>query len=211
MCNQSAPGEIAMNVRTFPVSGILLVLAACGSGGDSADNTADTNVAVEADTAMPASNAAAPDASSPLAPADYAAAASASDMFEIESSRLAADKGQNPDVKALARMLIADHQKSTTDLKAAASQAQPPIDVSPALDAEQQANIQTLRGLNGADFDRVFLQQQVAAHQKALDLVQGYSANGDVPSLKKHASAVTSPVKQHLERSRELLDKGSPQ
>jgi putative membrane protein len=130
--------------------------------------------------------------------------AGGSDMFEIQSSKLAAEKSKNSGVKDLAQMLIKDHTKSTADLKAAAAKATPAITVNPKMTAEQEANLTALKAAGESDFDRTYLDQQVMAHQKALQMVQGYSAAGTVDSLKEHASAVAGPIQQHLERAQSL-------
>jgi putative membrane protein len=181
-----------------------LALAACGGGGES-DTNAANDLAMN-DMAMEdlgnGTNAAAPAAA--MSGQDYATQAAASDLFEIQSAQLAGEKASAAGVKELAQMILKDHQKSTADLKTAAQQAQPPITVNPQLDAEQQANMEALRGASGEQFDRLYLQQQVAAHQKALTLVQNYAATGDVDSLKQHASTVSGPIQQHLERAQQL-------
>jgi len=182
-----------------------LTLAACGGGGGSnesaeaSDSLATDNMA----TGEPATGNEAGTAE-PGSAADYVATASASDMFEIESSRLAQEKAQDADVKAFARMLVTDHEKSTVDLKTAAAQAQPPIPVSPAMTAEQQANLQALQGASGADFDTLYLSQQIPAHEKALALVQAYAASGDAAPIKQHATTVSGPIQRHLEEARKL-------
>jgi putative membrane protein len=184
-----------------------LALAACGrDDSETANGMAFDNVATGG-AANEATQAAAPGASTGQ---EYAAMASASDMFEIESARLAVEKSQNAGVKELARMLIADHEKSTADLKTAAGEAQPAITVTPQMDAEQQGNVQALRSANGAQFDQAWLQQQVAAHEKALALVQGYAERGDVASLKQHATTVAGPIQRHLERARQLQTQPTP-
>jgi putative membrane protein len=143
-------------------------------------------------------------AAAAVSAADYAAQAAASDLFEIESAKLAQEKARNADVKAFARMLAADHEKSTAELKAAAAKAQPAIAIAPAMDAGQQANIQALRATSGADFDKLFISQQIPAHEKALGLVQGYASAGDIQALKQHASKVAGPIQRHLDGAKEL-------
>ena len=66
------------------------------------------------------------------------------------------------------------------------------------------ANIEALRAADAATFDQTYLMQQIAAHQKALAMVQGYAQSGDVPALQQHATAVAGPIQQHLNRAREL-------
>ena len=60
---------------------------------------------------------------------EYAMMAAASDMYEIESAKLAMEKSENEEIDALAEMIITDHEKSTADLKTAAAGAEPAITV----------------------------------------------------------------------------------
>ena len=193
-----------MKFKLLMAGAAALALAACGSNEEAApaDNMAAENAATDN---LLMDNEAAPSAAA-TGGQDYATKAAASDLFEIQSSELAADKANSDDVKALARMLIADHNKSTADLKAAAAKAEPPIEVAPALDAEGQSNMEALRAASEADFDRTWLTQQVAAHEKALAMVRTYAESGDVASLKEHASTVAGPIEKHLARARELLE-----
>ena len=46
-----------------------------------------------------------------------------------------------------------------------------------------------LKAANGADFDRVFIDQQTNAHQKALAMLQNYVGNGNSQPLKDFAES----------------------
>lgn len=185
-----------------------LALAACGDSetpavndygvDDMSMNAMDMNAAGN-DMAMNAS------AAVPATGQDYASMAGASDLFEIQSSQLALERTQNADIRQFAQMLVTDHQAATANLRTAAQQAQPAVTVDPQLNAEQQANMGALRAASGADFDRLYLQQQVPAHEKALAMLRGYAESGDVPALREHASTTAGPVERHLERARELM------
>lgn len=191
-----------MKSRIILASAALLGLAACG-GGDEADNKAMDNMSMPANDMamndmMPADGAMARNGQ------EYAMMAAASDMYEIESAKLAMEKSENEEIDALAEMIITDHEKSTADLKTAAGEAEPAITVMPEMNAEQQSMMQALRSANGAQFDQTYLEQQVTAHEKALAMVRDYAANGEVPALQQHASTVAGPIQQHLDKAREL-------
>lgn len=133
----------------------------------------------------------------------YVMAAGAADQFEIQSSQIAQRKSANPAVKRFAGMLVADHQRTTAaTLKAAAKAGLPPM--TPALDPGAAASIAELNNAAPADFDRLYIGQQIPAHQAALDLHQSYAANGDQPPLKMSAKAAVSPVMRHLEMAETL-------
>lgn len=201
-----------MNRAIFFATAAALSLAACGDGGGSGveatgnDVAATDNMTMANDIAMANDTAPAP----MMMGADFVNAAAASDAYEIESSKLAAEKAQRADVKTFAQMLVADHEKSTAELKTAAATATPQITPNPAMNAEQTANMEALRAAAPADFDRVYLAQQVPAHEKALAMLQSYSAGGDIPAVKEWAGKTAGPVGMHLERAR-ALSQAAPQ
>ena len=69
---------------------------------------------------------------------------------------------------------------------------------------EQQANLDKLKAASGSEFDRMFAEQQVAAHQKALDALRAYSAGGDAQPLREFATKAATVVEGHLEKARGL-------
>lgn len=198
-----------MKLHIALASAAILALSACGSS-ERADTAAnDAGMDVLDNSVMDAgdmANGTAP-AETAASGQDYATKAAGGDMYEIEAAKVAADKSDNADVKALASMIRTDHEKATADLKAAAAKAEPAITVAPAMNPEQTANLAALRAVADTDFDRVYLEQQVAAHEKALAMVQDYADSGDVASLKEHAGKVSGPISQHLNRARELVAK----
>ena len=175
---------------------IALCAGACDNNGPDTDVNADVNMAQG--PAM--NNALGSDTTDPSMPTDaagFASAVAASDLYEIESGKLAEEKATSAEIKSFAEKLQADHMKSTADLKAAASQSN--VAVSPALDAEKQAMLDQLKAASGAEFDRMFIEQQKTAHQKALSLLQNYQTAGDNGALKGFASKVTPVVQAHLD------------
>lgn len=137
----------------------------------------------------------------------YVMAAGRSDLYEINSSQIAVQKAQNPAVKRYADMLIKHHQKTTAATMAAAKKAglNPPP---PMLDAGATASIAELQTASAADFDRLYLGQQVPAHQAALDLHQSYAASGDQAPLRATAKKAVPIVKQHLAAAQKLQSGG---
>ncbi|HVM37700.1 MAG TPA: DUF4142 domain-containing protein [Sphingomicrobium sp.] len=181
---------------------LTLALAACG-GNDNAANNMSTEVAMTDDAAANdalGANAAADNQAGAAMPTDargFVTAVAASDMYEIESAQLAKSKSSSAEVKELAGHIETDHKQSTAELKTAANSAG--VTVTPALDAEKQAMLDQLRAASGAEFDRLYLQQQKTAHQKALGLVQNYANGGDNPALKSFASKATTIIQGHIE------------
>jgi putative membrane protein len=180
-----------------------LASAACNTEAGN-DVSTDVNLAEDAAAndvlgANAAGNAA---AAAPTDSAGFANAVAAADLYEIESARLAADKASNADVKSLAQHIRTDHEKSTSELKTAATAAN--VNVAPKLDTEKQGMLDQLKAASGAEFDRLFLEQQKTAHRKALALLQGYSSGGDNEALKAFATKTAAAVKGHLDHANSI-------
>jgi putative membrane protein len=131
----------------------------------------------------------------------YVAMAGASDMFEIRSSQLQQQRGQDARVRSFAAMMI-DHHTRTTAATMAAAQAAGMNPPAPMLMPMQQQMIARLEALNGAAFDREYVRQQVTAHEMALALHENYARAGDTPSLRATAGAAVPVVRGHLAQAR---------
>lgn len=189
------------NATILTLSSLALALAACGDK-DATDDSATSALP----TAMATDGAMADAATAPAASAGqtFANTAAASDMFEIESSKLAADKASSAEVKRFAQNMIKMHTDSTAKLKAAAAAASPAITPDPALNPMQQTTLDMLKGKSGADFDTAYAKAQVDAHQMTLDALKDYSATGDVPALKAFAGEMIPVVTGHLNMAKGL-------
>jgi len=166
-----------------------LALAAC-SQSDDADTTAeDTAVTAPATPAAPA-------------PQDFVNTVAASDMFEIEAAKLAQAQGTSDKIKAFAAMMIKDHTDSSAKLKEAVAGLSG-VSVAPALTPKQQMDLDTLKDA-GDQFDALYAQRQVAAHNDALTLLQGYADGGTEEALKTFAAGVVPVVQHHLDEAKQL-------
>lgn len=128
----------------------------------------------------------------------------AGDVFEITTSTLLLQKSQSQQVRGFATMLIADHSMLTNTALATAKGAgvlPPPPELSPA----QKAMITQLHSATSANVDRVYMQQQVPAHQQALAINSGYSRSGDNPALRQAAASAVPKIQQHLAEAQQLL------
>lgn len=130
--------------------------------------------------------------------------AGAGDAFEITSSMILLSKSTNPEVRAFASMLI-DHHTRTTNLALANAKASGVMAPPPEMSAMQKGMIGALHGAAPAAIDRLYLQQQVPAHQQALFLMSGYARSGDVPTLRQTAQSAVPIVQGHLAQAQSLL------
>ncbi len=135
---------------------------------------------------------------------DFVNKATISDMFEVQSGKLAADKAKSEDVRDFGDQMVEDHSETTDELmeliKDENIDVQPPTE----LDEKHQANLDKLKNLSGAKFDQTYIPMQVLAHEKAVNLFQDYSKSGDNDALKDWASDTLPTLKDHLKEAREL-------
>jgi putative membrane protein len=187
---------------TAAVASLAIATTACQKAAENegaSANTTMTNDAVMNDAAMNDGMANDMNMANGMAPAmssDFVSTVAASDMFEIASGKLAQANATKEENKKFGAMLVADHTKSSTELKTAAAAAKPAVTPPAAMPAELQAKLDALQAAKGAEFDKLFVQQQKDNHQIALRTLQSYASGGDAPSLKAFAGK-TAPVVQH--------------
>lgn len=130
--------------------------------------------------------------------AAFVSNASQSDMYEIQAAQIAEKRSKNPDIKAFAKMMVKDHTASTAAMKPlVAAAGQTPADK---LDNRRQGFIDHLNQATDADFDKTYVDQQVAAHEEALDLMQGYAKDGSDAGLKGGAAKIAPTIQKHLDK-----------
>src|SRR5206468_1791281 len=120
---------------------------------------------------------------SPSTP-DFVKEAAISDMFELESSKLAQQKG-NPPTKSFAENMIMDHTKTSMELKSLVQGGKVHAELPAAMDSSHQTKLDKLKGLNGDDFSKNYDQMQRDAHKDAVDLFGRYAKGGDNADLKQ--------------------------
>ena len=137
------------------------------------------------------------DPSSPLAAPTFLSMAASSDQFEVQSGQLAQQRSQNQAVRSMGQMLVTDHTNSTQQLMAAAQGAgmTPPP---PAMLPEHAQLLTQLQSAPAGQFDTVFRDVQIQAHQQALALHQNYANGGDTPALRTAAAGIVAVVQNHL-------------
>ncbi|AQR75385.1 DUF4142 domain-containing protein [Sphingomonas sp. LM7] len=183
-----------------------LALSACG--GNETTTTTTNTVTTDNGVVVPADANLADNAlttGEPLSPAQkFVNEVGASDYFEVEAGKIAQDKAKAQTLKDFGKLMVEHHNASTEKLKTAAGKASPVIAPNPALNTEQEANLEALRQADDAAFDALYKTQQVAAHEKALAAVKAYAAGGEVAELKAFAKEAEKVVQAHLTKIKSL-------
>ena len=135
---------------------------------------------------------------------DFIKEAALSDMTEIEAAKIAQQKG-NADEKKFAEMMLADHTKTSTELKSMVPENLKAA-LPSALDDASEKKLGKLRDAKPEDFAAEYDPMQVGAHKDAVSLFERYANGGEDPKLKDWAGETLPALKHHLEMA-EALDK----
>lgn len=135
--------------------------------------------------------------------ADFVKEVAISDMFELQSNKLAEERG-NASEKTFAAMMVKDHTKTSDELKALVKGGDVKAELPTALDSSHQSKLDKLNAAKGADFSAEFNSQQVSAHKNAVSLFERYAKGGDNPKLKDWAGKTLPALQHHLEMAQAL-------
>ncbi|HEY0971967.1 MAG TPA: DUF4142 domain-containing protein [Gemmatimonadales bacterium] len=127
--------------------------------------------------------------------------------IEIASSEIARDKATNADVKQFARDMVDEHQRLQGQADSLATQ----LNITPAppapdslVDALEEARNRLTGQAAGAEFDRMYMDMQVQAHQNTLDLLNQASNATQNAELRTLIQNTIPVVQQHLDRARQI-------
>ncbi len=121
--------------------------------------------------------------------------------YELQISRMAAQKAADPDVKQYAQMIVADHTSSNEALHQVSAKAGVTLPSAPTRSETRRAN--RLQALSGSAFDKAYVQEVKQANQRDIkDETKELSSteNQQVKTLvskfrqmdEKHAQAASS-------------------
>src|SRR5581483_8504268 len=96
------------------------------------------------------------------------------DSIDIAAGKLAESKSKNKEVKAFAKQMVTDHTAVNKQASALAKKlGVTPKDnpTSDSLKKGAQENMDNLKKLKGAEFDKQYVDHEVAYHQAVLDTI----------------------------------------
>jgi len=190
-----------------------LVLSACGRDVDTAVNEPVVNPAApdietrgdpETPATLGAENNEIPQ---PLTDTEFVRLAKLANQHEIESSRLALEKTQDPEVRAFAQRMIDDHTRVGQQMEQVAAatpnlqettQGADPLGADVVMARLRQANA-------GVEFDREYKIAQMQAHEWTIELFE--EATGEEAlneGLQAFADQTLPALRQHLDLARNL-------
>ncbi|MEZ2223474.1 DUF4142 domain-containing protein [Rhizobium sp. RCC_161_2] len=134
---------------------------------------------------------------------DFVLEAASSDMFEIESSKLALQRSDDK-TKAFAQQMLTDHQKTSDELKGLISAGKVKATIPAAMSSAHQSKLDDLKKLQGDDFTKQYHSDQQNAHEDAVDLFKRYGDEGENADLKAWAAKTRPALEHHLQMATDL-------
>jgi putative membrane protein len=180
--------------------------AAKGGETGSAESTsaADTTAAgMAADTGSMAGAGA-------LTDANIVALLDEANKADSASGAVAVSKGTSADVKAFGKLMMKDHHKLRAEgaqlaLKEKINPAPLPNDPVALMALHEQNALQSAP--KGAEFDRTYIQHEIAAHRAVLDLLDRSESATTNPKLKALIEKARPEVQEHLTKAEAILKK----
>lgn len=136
--------------------------------------------------------------------AAYIAVAGAIDLFSVRSAEMVLEKNPGPEVRSFAETILAEHRASMEELGEAARSVGLGELMPPGMLPMHWDLLRDLEDTSASRIDRVYIDQQVEAHEIAVELHRNFIANGSDASMKAYAEAILPTASRHLERARQL-------
>jgi putative membrane protein len=134
--------------------------------------------------------------------ADFVKEVAMSDMTEIAAAKIGQGRG-NAEEKAFSTQMIADHIKTSEELKTMVpADAKAAIPAAP--DSSSQSKLDKLKNAKPDDFSSEFDAMQVSAHKDAVSLFERYARGGENAKLKDWAGKTLPALQHHLEMAQNL-------
>jgi putative membrane protein len=128
---------------------------------------------------------------------EFMMTAAHSDQNEIQQSKMALAKGVTGMAKDMANKMIADHTKSTADLKQIA--AKKGVTLPTDMDAEHKAMAPAMEKLSGKAFEQQYIKQMVADHQKTANTMAAHQTMTKDADLQGFITKTLPVVESHLQ------------
>jgi putative membrane protein len=114
-------------------------------------------------------------------------------MMEVEWGKIAAENGQDADVKKFGNRMVADHSKANEELMTLAQ--------------EEGVKLPSEKAGGKWKSDKDYMDMMVKDHEKDLAEFESQAKEGTDPDLKKFAEKTSKVVKKHLEMAKEIQGK----
>jgi putative membrane protein len=142
-------------------------------------------------------------AASARSDADFMKQAAQNGAAEIEASKLALQKAQRSEVKAFAEKMVADHTKTSDELKQLAASKKVSLPDGPSM--KQKAELKMISAGDDAKFDERYAKTfGVKAHEDTIKLFEEAAKGATDADVKAFAQKTLPALNHHLDMARSL-------
>ncbi len=146
-----------------------------------------------------------------LSEAQIAAIVKTANAGDVANAKAAEGKTKNNDVKTFARQMVNDHTAANKNVDALAKKLNIKPEDNPTSNTMKQqvdAKRDSLKKLSGAEFDRAYMEAEVALHQQVLnDLDNTLIPAAQNPDMKRLLQETRSVVANHLKMAQDVVSK----
>jgi putative membrane protein len=137
--------------------------------------------------------------------AEFAVEVADGGIYEVQLSTLALTKGTSSRVKEFAQMMVDDHGKANTELKALAAQKN--IILPDVMSEKCQKKYYDLdQKTKGEEFDKEYISQMIKDHKDDIDKFEKEADKGNDTEVKSWAAGKLATLRHHLEEAERIQD-----
>lgn len=129
-------------------------------------------------------------------------------QVDIDAGKMAASKATNPEVKKFGNQMVTDHMGVNKQAKELVTKLKVTPEDNPTAQSIKKGgddNLANLKGLKGAEFDKAYIDHEVAYHQQVLDAVdKTLIPSAQNAELKALLTKVRPAFVAHLEHAKHL-------
>jgi putative membrane protein len=189
-----------------------VIFSACNGNSNSTSTTDSTSSMSSADTGMTkmnstdtSNNADTSKATVDQNAVNFAQAAAAGGMMEVEVGNLAQKNSKNKAIQDYGKMLVNDHTILNNELKDIANQKN--ITLPSTVTSEQQDKIDKLSKETGSAFDKDFISMAINDHQNDIADFKKSENNLTDQDLKNFIVKALPTLQKHLDKAKEIKKK----
>jgi putative membrane protein len=184
---------------------LISTLAAAAAGACKSEDKAEPSATKQTEAPAPAP---APKPAGGLTDPQIAAIVVVANQVDVDAGKLALGKSQNQQVKELAERMVTDHtgvNQAAVELVTRLAVTPEETDASKGLAAGGAAKLKELGALDGAAFDRAYVDNEVAYHQAVIGVLDSQIIpSASNAELKKMLVEVRPAFDAHLEHARQV-------
>lgn len=125
-------------------------------------------------------------------------------LAEVRMGEMAKERAAHAQVKSFGERMVQDHGKANQELKAVASNKGMTLPEAP--DRSHQRDVEKLMKLQGAEFDRAYMQHMVDDHRKDVKDFEKAARDAKDPDVKAFAAKTLPTLQDHLRLAQTTWD-----